>query len=90
MLETEFNTLPGPVRAEAQALDKEMRQWLGEVLEQGRSHGEFTFDGEPDNKALVITATLQGVLQIARAAGSEVVFNALRQLKTDLGIRTRE
>ncbi len=86
MLETEFNTLPEPVRAQAQALDTEMRQWLSDVLEEGRSRGEFTFDGEAGGKALVITATLQGALQIARAAGSEIVFSALRQLKRDLGI----
>lgn len=86
MLEAEFNVLPVPVRVEAQALDKEMRQWLSGILEEGRTCGEFVFSGEADSKALVITATLQGVLQIARAAGAKVVFAALRQLKKDLGI----
>jgi len=86
ILETEFNILPVAVRVEAQALDMEMREWLSRVLEDGRVSGEFVFTGEAEGKALVITATLQGVLQIARAAGSEVVFAAVRQLKKDLGI----
>jgi TetR/AcrR family transcriptional repressor of nem operon len=86
MLETEFNILPVVVRNEAQALDREMREWLSEVLEEGLTSGEFVFSGEAEDKALVITATLQGVLQIARAAGAEVVFAAVRQLKKDLGI----
>jgi len=86
ILETEFNVLPVAVRDEAQALDKEMREWLSGVLEEGRASGEFVFDGEAMGKSLVITASLQGVLQIARAAGPEVVFAAVRQLKKDLGI----
>jgi hypothetical protein len=44
------------------------------------------FEGNADAKALIITATLQGVLQIARTAGSKVVFAALRQLRVDLGL----
>ena len=86
MLETEFNILPESVRDEAQALDKEMREWLSGILEEGRVCGEFVFSGEAEGKALVITATLQGVLQIARAAGAGVVFTAVRQLKKDLGM----
>jgi TetR/AcrR family transcriptional repressor of nem operon len=86
ILETEFNVLPVVVRDEAQALDTEMREWLSVVLEDGRASGEFVFDGEAKGKSLVITASLQGVLQIARAAGPEVVFTTVRQLKKDLGI----
>jgi hypothetical protein len=86
MLETEFNILPKSVRAEAQALDKEMRQWLSGILQEGRACGEFVFNGEADSKALVITATLQGALQIARAAGAQTVITAMRQLKQDLGV----
>lgn len=86
MLEAEFNVLPVPVQAELQALDNEMRQWLSDVLEEGRSCGAFVFSGEADSKALVITATLQGILQIARVAGPEVVFTAFRQVKKDLGV----
>ena len=86
ILETEFNILPITVRDEAQALDKEMREWLSRVLEDGRASGEFVFVGDAEGKALIITAALQGILQIARAAGPEVVFATVRQLKKDLGI----
>lgn len=86
VLETEFNVLPVSLQEAAHTLDREMRAWLSGVLEEGRDSGEFVFDGSPEAKALVITATLQGVLQIARTAGSEVVFTALRQLKIDLGL----
>lgn len=86
VLETEFNVLPVSVRDEAQVLDKEMREWLSGVLEEGRESGEFVFAGNSEGKALIITAALQGILQIARAAGPEVVFATVRQLKKDLGI----
>lgn len=86
MLEAEFNVLPAPVQGEVQALDEEMRRWLSNVLEEGRSSGSFVFSGEADSKALVMTATLQGILQIVRVAGPAVVFTAFRQLKKDLGI----
>lgn len=86
VLETEFNVLPVSLQEAAHTLDREMRAWLSGVLDEGRDSGEFVFDGSPEAKALVITASLQGVLQIARTAGSEVVFTALRQLKIDLGL----
>jgi len=88
VLEAEFFTLPEPVQKAAKALDLEMRRWLSDVLEQGREAGEFRFNGKAEDKALLITAAGQGALQIARAAGSEAFYNALKQIKTDMGLIT--
>lgn len=89
MLETEFNTIAESVRDQIRALDEQMRCWLSEVLAQGRASGEFQFVGTPEHKALIITAALQGVLQIARPAGRSVVINALRQLRMDLQMQVQ-
>jgi TetR/AcrR family transcriptional regulator, transcriptional repressor for nem operon len=89
VLEAEFFTLPEAVQKAAKSLDQEMRGWLSKVLEQGRQAGEFHFNGSAGDKALLITAAGQGALQIARAAGTSAFYHALRQIKTDMGLREK-
>ncbi len=86
ILEAEFNAIPEPMQLESRLLDKEMRDWLAEVLDEGRSLGVFGFEGPALDKVLVIVAALQGVLQIARAAGPQVFAITIKQIKRDLGI----
>jgi len=86
VLEAEFFTLPQAVQQAAQSLDAEMRDWLSQVLQHGREAGEFHFNGNAADKALMITAAGQGALQIARAAGDDAFYSALRQIKTDMGL----
>jgi len=86
VMEAEFFTLPEPVQEAAKALDKEMRAWLSEVLQRGRENGDLHFSGDPDNKAILITAAGQGALQIARAAGIGAFNSAIKQIRTDMGL----
>lgn len=85
-LAAEFMTLPADVRDETQALYADMRDWLTQALAEGREQGVLSFNGEPANKALVISSALQGALQLGRAAGAKIVLNTIRQLKLELGI----
>ncbi len=86
VLEAEFASLPPPLREAVTALDTELREFLAGVLEAGRGAGIFRFDGPAADKVLVITASLQGGLHIARAAGARSFTRMLRQLERDLGI----
>lgn len=84
VLEAEFHSIPEPMQVEIRLLDEGTREWLQGLLEAGLSSGEFKFTGNAKDKALLIVAAVQGALQIARAAGSKVLFNTLRQLKQEL------
>ena len=89
ILEAEFNAIPEPMQLESRLLDKEMRDWLAEVLDEGRSLGVFSFEGLAGDKVLVVVAALQGVLQIARAAGPQVFAATIKQIKRELGVVER-
>jgi len=83
-MEAEFNSIPGGLQAEVQALHKEMLTWLQTVLAEGRDTGTFQFNGEPMNKAALIMSTLQGGLQMARALGTKKFQAVIGQIKLDL------
>lgn len=89
ILEAEFNAIPEPMQLESRLLDKEMRDWLAGVIEEGRGLGVFSFEGSAVGKVLVVVAALQGVLQIARAAGPQVFTATIEQIKRELGIFNR-
>jgi len=89
ILEAEFNAIPEPMQLESRLLDKEMRDWLAGVIEEGRGLGVFSFEGSAVGKVLVVVAALQGVLQIARAAGPQVFATTIEQIKRELGIFNR-
>ena len=86
VVEAEFDAIPEAMREETRAFDARSRAWLAGVLEDGRASGVFHFAGPAADKALLITAALQGALQVARAGGIRLFFAALRQIKRDLGV----
>jgi AcrR family transcriptional regulator len=83
-MEAEFNSIPGGVQGEVQALHKELLAWLQNTLNEGREAGSFSFKGEPAIKAALIMSTLQGGLQMARALGTKRFHDVIAQLKLDL------
>jgi TetR/AcrR family transcriptional repressor of nem operon len=89
VVEAEFDAIPEAMREETRAFDARSRAWLANVLEEGRAKGIFHFEGPAADKSLVVTATMQGALQVARAGGIRLFFTALRQIKRDLGVEAR-
>lgn len=83
-LETEFNSIPDSLRAQTQALTKELLVWLQATLGEGRDAGVFHFSGEPTDKAALILSSLQGALQMARALGTAKFHAVIGQIKKDL------
>jgi len=84
MLQAEFNAIPEEVREATRGLMIDLQEWLTGLLAQGREAGAFRFPGEPADQAVVIAATLQGALQIARSCGPERFDAAVAQLKRQL------
>ena len=83
-LETEFNSLPSSLRAQTEALTRELLTWLQATLHEGREAGVFYFDGAAASKAALILSSLQGALQMARALGTETFHAVVEQHKRDL------
>ena len=85
-LGTDFNAIPGKMQIEIQALISEILTWLEKLLQDGRNQSDFSFSGNPAEKAVVVLATVQGALQIARVTTSKQFYAALNQLKQDLEV----
>ena len=83
-LGTDFHAIPGKMQAEVQGLISEILTWLERLLQDGRNQGEFSFPGDPANKAFTVLAVVQGALQIARVTTSDQFNIAVNQLKGDL------
>jgi TetR/AcrR family transcriptional regulator, transcriptional repressor for nem operon len=83
-LQAEFAAIPDELQDAVKKMVKEIHRWLVRVLEEGRADKSFKFAGTPDDKAIVLMATLQGALQAARALGKDRFHAAVRQLRLEL------
>ena len=83
-LETEFNSIPDPLREQTKALTSELLSWLQATLGEGKEAGVFQFNGNPASKAALILSSLQGALQMARALGTDKFNAVVEQHKQDL------
>lgn len=84
ILGAEFQSLPAAMQQETQYMLQETNAWLAHLLEEGRRLGQFSFAGKPADKALLIGATLQGALQIARATNVDSIHRIVEQLTSEL------
>ena len=81
VLEAEYGSLPDRMRSEVRSLAGEIHGWIARTLRQGIESRELAFDGEPDDQALVVGATVQGAILIARVFGPDRYMAAISQLK---------
>jgi TetR/AcrR family transcriptional repressor of nem operon len=89
-LQSEYNVIPEAVRADIQELFDYGKRWLSGVLTEGRERGEMEFEGSPTERAVFIMASLQGALQISRAAGPKEFTAVTSQIKLALKPRARK
>ncbi|HET9767305.1 MAG TPA: TetR/AcrR family transcriptional regulator [Thermoanaerobaculia bacterium] len=88
VLGAEFNALPPRMQAAYAELLEAQQKWLARVLERGRERGVFAFAGTPDEEALIVSSTVQGALQIARASRQPERFDAVvAAIESRLGLR---
>jgi TetR/AcrR family transcriptional regulator, transcriptional repressor for nem operon len=80
-LETDFKTLPEEMQKETRVFISAVLRWLGKMLAEGRSKGEFKFEGMAKDQALLIMASLQGAIQIVRVTEPSCFDATIRQVK---------
>ena len=83
-LAADFRTLPAPMQAELRTFNRELTEWLAQVLAVGRATGALHFVGSPAAKAVQVLTTLAGALQVARVH-DEIPFQVIMgQLRLEL------
>lgn len=87
ILEADFMQLPDQMRQSTIKLSRSLRHWLQDILEKGRNQGVFAFDGPADDKALLVSATLQGAALMAVAEDTALYERAVEQLRRELNPR---
>lgn len=80
-LETDFKTLPAEMQKETRRLISGTLQWLEKLLTGGKNKGEFKFPGSAKDQALLIIASLQGVIQIVRVTTPASFDSTVKQIK---------
>ena len=75
-----FKTLPAEMQSEARAMAGDFLLWLENLLNDGRKEGVFTFPGSAKDQAVVVLASIQGVLQIARETDQSCFDVVKRQI----------
>jgi len=80
-LETDFKTLPEEMQKEAQHFFMNTFTWLAKLLKDGREKGEFQFPGTPSDQALLIIASLQGIIQIVRVMTPATFDTTVKQIR---------
>jgi AcrR family transcriptional regulator len=80
-LETDFKTLPPEMQVETQKFASDILVWMEGVLEEGREKQIFSFPGEARDQAILILSSLQGALQMTRAAGPSCLHLAMAQIR---------
>ena len=83
-LAADFRTLPVPMQAELRTFNRELTEWLAEVLAVGRATGTLRFVGSPAAKAAQVLTTLAGALQVARVHDETPFRVIVGQLRLEL------
>jgi AcrR family transcriptional regulator len=83
-LAAEFRTLPDTMQQELRLFNRELTDWLAQVLGAGREAGTLVFRGEPTAKAAQVLTTLAGALQVARVHDERHFYLVFEQLRSEL------
>ncbi len=81
ILQAEYGALPDSMQAEVRRFTAEVLEWLTATLRMGVQSGELRFPGNAEAQAVVVAATVQGAVQMARATGPETYHKAVAQLE---------
>ena len=83
-LAADFRTLPSSMQAELRTFNRELTEWLAQVLAVGRAMGSLRFVGSPVSKATQVLTTLAGALQVARVHDETSYQVIVGQLRLEL------
>ena len=80
ILSAEINALPSEMRVLVSRMMAKELWWLERVLEEGRAAGHFHGGPTVQEQASLISASLQGALQVARATGDPERYHAVERI----------
>lgn len=80
-LETDFKTLPPTMQVQTRKFASDILGWMERVLGEGREKRIFSFPGKARDQAILILSSLQGALQMTRAAGPSCLHLAMAQIR---------
>ena len=83
-LAADFRTLPVPMQTELRTFNRELTEWLAQVLAVGRATASLRFVGSPSAKATQLLTTLAGALQVARVHDERHYHQIIEQLRLEL------
>jgi len=83
MMASDIGALSEDLRNSLQTFFVQQVDWLTEVLNAGKSSGEFTFTGPAECQANAFLSALQGGLLMANAMGDKAAFKKLTQTLID-------
>ena len=83
-LAADFRTLPAPMQAELRTFNRELTEWLAQVLAVGRATAMLRFVGSPAAKTTQVLTTLAGALQVARVHDETPFQVIVGQLRLEL------
>ncbi len=68
---SDYNTLPGSVKAKLSELIEMVLTMVGKVLKEGKANGEFDFSETPHTQSLLIMTNLAAGVQLSRITGQK-------------------
>lgn len=80
----DFYTFSEDTRAAVKLMASEIIAWLTVLLRDGRDSGDFSFDGTPRTRALLIVTNMAASLHIARILGKQEFQRIANQLIKDI------
>lgn len=83
-LAADFRTLPAAMQTELRTFNRELTEWLAQVLAAGRATATLRFVGSPSAKAAQLLTTLAGALQVARVHDERQYHSIVEQLRLEL------
>jgi len=86
VLESNYAVLPENMQLLTTSLSKDIRAWLTQILTAGKASASFKFIGSPENKALLLSAALQGASMLAQVESAEIFESTVTQVKSELGL----
>lgn len=83
-LSSDYMAIPESMQQCLHLMIDEVKQWLTQLLEQGKKAQAFSFRGTAEDKASVVVTSLAAGLQIARVVGREQFQKIKNQIKLDI------
>lgn len=80
----DFYSFSDETQAVVHLLVSEIIAWLADLLRDGRVSGDFTFDGTPRTRALIIATNMAASLHMARILGKREFQRIADQLIKDM------